>query len=188
LDYAIETASDLVDADKLGLHMLKEPREEQDVIALFFDLLGAGYLKGFGFYSTHISEKYDGVAVFSLAKSPDVLFDPDACPLGVPADKFEQQDGTKRSPKRSFLEFKRTSDDLIRDLVRQDKSLPDIRWLVCWEIGDRHTREGYAIIPITSDDQRNNRDYYGVTHLMTGAGGHVQVISLKDVLGALRAQ
>ena len=53
----------------------KEPREEQDVVALFFNLIGAGHLKGFRFFSTHISQRYDGVGYFELEKSSNVLYD-----------------------------------------------------------------------------------------------------------------
>ena len=189
---AIGEGQDIEDAQRLGLHLLKVPREEQDVVALFFDLLGAGYLKGFEFYSTLVSGKYDAVAAFELQKSPDVLYDHKTSPLGIPEEKFRQfppDTHSVRSAQRSFLEFKLSSDDLVRDFRRQDKRPSDIRWLVCWDVGSAHRAEGYEIVDVLTEDQRNWREYYGVTHVLrTREGTQINLICLKTVLDVLRQQ
>jgi hypothetical protein len=58
----------------------------------------------------------------------------------------------------------------------------DIKWLVCWEIGDKHINEGIGLTAITEPAQVNQRDYYEVTHIMTEGQSKVYVICLKDVL------
>lgn len=161
-------------------HLVKVPQEEQDVIALFFDLLGAQRLKGYEIYSTHISRTYDGIGRFHLRESRESRYHKDTNPLGIPADKFVK--GEVKSPAKCFIEFKYSTDDLVKDVRRGDKRLQDIKWLVCWEVGKRHIEEGVGILEITTPAQINRRDYYGVTHIMTEGQDKVHVICLQDVL------
>jgi hypothetical protein len=168
-----------------GLHFTREPREEQDVVALFFDLLGMGKLRGFDVYSTHISRTYDGIGQFFLKDISANHYDAKANPLGVASDRFQK--GEVRSPSKNFLEFKYTTDGLVNDVRSGYKRLQDIKWLVCWEIGEKHTNEGIGITDITQPAQVNKRDYYGVTHLMTESQAKVFVVCLKKVLELLNA-
>jgi hypothetical protein len=175
---------DLEGAKELDLQVIKIPHEEQDVVALFFDLLGAGYLKGYQVLATKVSWKYDSIARFLLTYDESAVYHPINNPLGIPSEKFVE--GVKRSPERSLMEFKFSSDGLIRDILQEVKKLSDIRWLVCWEIGDLHKREDFEIIEITSEDQKHHREYYGTTHLLTDRRSNVHVICLKRVIEILR--
>ena len=177
--------TDLEGATALGIQIIKIPHEEQDVVALFFNLLGAGYLKGYNILATKTSTMYDGFAYFLLKLSEDTVYDHINNPLGIPSEKFGR-DGFKISPERSLIEFKLSSDGLIRDIIQQNKRLSDIRWLVCWEIGNLHERENFDIVEITSEDQKSYREYYGVTHLLTDEKTNVHVICLKRVIEILR--
>lgn len=167
------------------LHFKKEPKEEQDVIAMFFDLLGMEKIKGYQFYSTHISKKYDGIGMFQLSKSEDVIYNKENL-LGVSEDKFKS--GEIKSPKKCFFEFKMNSDQLVSDVRNGYKRLQDIKWLICWEIGKKHKDEGISVINITQPEHINYRNYYATTHLMSEGENSVFVIELKKVLEILKGR
>jgi hypothetical protein len=178
-----EEAFDREDLPLDYLHFKKIPKEEQDVIALFFDLLGLEKIKGFKVYSTHASRKYDGIGMFHINKSDDIIYDKETCLLGVSEEKFKKD--VIKSKKKCFIEFKYNSDYLVKDVRNGYKRLQDIKWLVCWEIGDRHIGEGISIIDITEPSRINSRDYHGVTHLMTEKENKVYVVELKKVVEIL---
>jgi len=184
LDRAINSGVNLsVPSMPLGLG--KIPREEQDVVALFFNLLGNGAIKGYTFFSTLISQQYDGVGYFDLEKVERNIYHPVNNPIGIPDENFARN-GRKTSSRRNFIEFKLSTDGLIRDIKRADKQLRDIKWLVCWEKGNLHTSEGISIDEILEDHQRGHREYYGVTDLMRDqAGTIVHVIRLEKVIEIL---
>lgn len=169
-----------------GLGFIKEPREEQDVIALFFNLLGANRLRGFRFYSTHISRKYDGVGTFELDELEENIYNETENRLGIAKDHFNR--GTVKSPKKNFIEFKYNTDALVGDIRSGRKRLQDIKWLICWEVGDKHVGEGIGITEILGPAHVNKRDYYGVTHIMTEGQDKVYVICLKTVIQILASQ
>lgn len=176
---------ELEGADQLDLQVIKIPHEEQDVVALFFDLLGAQHLKGYKVLATKTAAIYDGFAKFRLERNENTVYHSIKNPLGIPSGKFGK-DMIKRSPERSLMEFKFSSDGLIRDILHEDKKLSDVRWLVCWEIGHLHEREDFDVIEITSEDQKHYREYYGATHLLTDGRANVYVICLKRVIEILR--
>jgi hypothetical protein len=169
-----------------GLHFTRVPREEQDVVALFFDLLGGGKIRGFDIYSTHISRTYDGIGQFRLEDAPENHYEETTNPLGISSDKF--QNGQVQSPSKNFIEFKYSTDGLVNDVRSGYKRLHDIKWLVCWEVGEKHVAEGIGIIDITGPAQINKRDYYGATHIMTENQAKVFVICLKTVLEFLKTK
>lgn len=175
-----------IDLPRAHLAVLKEPREEQDVVALFFNLMGTGYLKGYRFYSTKIARQYDGVGYFELNKNNDILYDVASNPLGIPEELFAGQ-SRKASTQRNFIEFKISTDDLIRDIKNGDKQLRDIKWLICWKKGNRHASEGISIDEILEENQRGHREFYGITDIMRDATGtSVYVIRLQKVIEILR--
>ena len=166
--------------------LLKVPREEQDVVALFFNLLGSGYLKGYKLFSTHISQQYDAVAWFEIEKTESgAIYDEIENPLGIPEERFDNR-GIKRSPKRNFLEFKMSTDDLVLDIQHNEKQLKDIKWLVCWSKGKNHEKEGIDIDEILEEQYRGHREFYGVTDIMRDASGaKVHIICLEKVIEIL---
>ena len=174
---------ELPDLGLPGTNFVKVPKEEQDVIALFFNLLGSGNLKGFKFYSTHISRKYDGVGAFELSESKETVYDAENNVLGIAPDRFKNK--RVESPRKNFIEFKFNSDSLVADVRSGRKRLQDMRWLICWEIGQNHVPQGIGITEILEPAQINKRDYYGVTHIMTEGQSKVHVICLKNVIDVL---
>lgn len=172
-------------AQELNLHLTRIPESEQDVIALFFDLLGLGAIRGYEVYATHTAQKYDGVGRFRIARDEHNIYSP-ANRLGIAEHKFRQNQVV--SPTKSFFEFKQTTDGFVRDYGSGDKRLQDVKWLVCWDIGSDHEEAGLAIIEILDPAQVNQRDYFGVTHIMTAGQDKVHIICLKTLLETLQAE
>jgi len=186
LEHLKDAAFGRVDLGTPWLNFSKIPGEEQDVVGIFFNLLGTGKIRGYDIFTTHISRTYDGVGKFVLEDKAENYYNPTTNRLGIAQDKF--RDGKAVSPSRCFIEFKYDTDGLVKDVRSGYKRLQDIKWLVCWQIGTRHTGEGIGIIDITEPAQINRRDYYGVTHLMTENQDKVFVICLKTVLDLLANQ
>ena len=59
------------------------PREEQDVIALFHQLIGAGVIRGIKFFGSHSNIRYDGLVELDYS-ADDVVFNERTCILGIP--------------------------------------------------------------------------------------------------------
>jgi hypothetical protein len=166
-----------------GLHLSRVPDSEQDVVALFFDLLGENYIRGYDVYATHTAQKYDGVGRFELRGAEENYYNAETNRLGIPRDRFEN--GVRRSAERNFLEFKLSSDGLITDLESGAKRLSDIKWLICWEIGRRNVGYGAGITEILEPAHINQREYYGVTHILTEGADKVHVLCLRSVIDYL---
>ena len=64
---------------------LSRPRTEQDVVALFHQLVGAGVIKGLRFFATSQSERYDGLIELHYA-ADEHLYNAKTAPLGVRRD------------------------------------------------------------------------------------------------------
>jgi len=167
-----------------GLHLTRVPQEEQDVIALFFDLLGSGKLRGYNIYSTHVSRTYDGVGTFSLEDKPENRYNAETNRLGIAQNKFGKA-GRVTSQTKCFVEFKYTTDGFVRDYRSDIKRLQDIKWLICWEIGSKHINEQIGLLDITEPEYVNQREYYGVTHIMSEHQSRLHVICLQKVMSLL---
>lgn len=63
--------------------IVSEPQKEQDVIALFHELLAIGLLKGYEIFATSQSEVYDPLYALSYASDAGLRFDRQHQPLGV---------------------------------------------------------------------------------------------------------
>lgn len=175
----MEAAKSRPELGVAGIGLTRIPREEQDVVALFFDLLGLGILRAMRCtqptFREHMTEL--GSLNSPMHLKIDTTLQPTAWVL---PNKF--QGGLVRSPSKCFVEFKFTTDGLVRDVRSGEKRLSDIKWLVCWEIGNRHINEGIGITDITEPAQQNQRDYYRVTHIMTEGQSKTYVICLQKLL------
>lgn len=113
--------------------ILSTPQSEQDVIALFHELLGTGILRGFGFLATSESNIYDSVFVTQYA-GDDIIYSADRA-LGV-SEKVDRRESVPH-----ILEYKFDSDALVDDFAKEKKYVVDINLLVCWNIGPKTKRE-----------------------------------------------
>ena len=135
------------DLDVPGLASQKVPRDENDVIALFFELLGRGYIKGYQSFGLSQMDSYDGR--FVLTRSGDET-DP-----AIPADDRHL----------SAIEFKVLASSLIRDLEREAKDARDLKLVIAWEEGSSNSDQ-YGFADIEHSRFHPNNVYLGVTRYL----------------------
>ena len=152
------------------LSMKKEPHDEDDVIALFFELVGRGYLEGYKVFGLSQIDQYDCRAVIKYT-STDV--DPD-----IPPDDRQLK----------VVEFKLKASSLIQDLSRGSKNSTDIDLLIAWSEGTSSS-EIFAFTDIEHSDYNPDRLYSGVTKYLSDSrtGAQIQVILLDNVVAGIEA-
>lgn len=140
------------------------PTREQDVIALFHQLIAGGVIRGISIMSTNERFTYDGLfkVSFDLVEALYV-YDPDKNPLGVPLATANALHGKVTAPR--VLEYKLCLDGLIEDLDNQDKNIKDINLCIAWTTGDLY-KERYGVTSILVPENADQREYHGVTHVL----------------------
>ncbi|AQR72457.1 ATP-binding protein [Sphingomonas sp. LM7] len=141
------------------------PTREQDVIALFNQLIAGGVIRGIRVMSTNERFTYDGLfkIVFDLEKEIYV-YDSELNPLGVSDEIAEALHGRVTDPQ--VLEYKFSLDGLIEDFDSQDKNINDVNLCICWETGESY-QERYGITSLLVPENFDQRQYHGVTHVLT---------------------
>lgn len=147
----------------------KVPRDENDVIALFFELLGKGYIRGYQSFGLSQMDSYDGR--FILTRSGD-----ETAPA-VPTDDRQL----------SAIEFKVLASMLIRDLEREAKDARELKLVIAWDEGSSNS-EQYGFADIEHSRFHPNNVYQGVTRYIqnTRSGSQIQVLLLKSVVEDLK--
>lgn len=142
------------------------PTREQDVIALFNQLLAGGVIRGIRIMSTNERLTYDGlVRVIVTPPKEHHIYDKEKNPLGVLEENIEGISiPFKSSPK--ILEYKFSLDGLIEDIENGNKNSNDISIVVCWETGKEY-EQNYSITSLINPDNLSLREYHGITHTMT---------------------
>lgn len=149
-----------------NLGILSVPTREQDVIALFNQLIAGGVIRGIRIMSTNERFTYDGLyRIFLKEPVEHHLFDQDNNPLGVLRDKII--DGQLPFTSHPLvLEYKFSLDGLMEDIADETKNSNDIGLVVAWETGSLY-QENYHITSLIDEDNLSLRQYHGVTHVMT---------------------
>jgi hypothetical protein len=140
------------------------PTREQDVIALFHQLIAGGVIRGIGIMSTNERFKYDGLFRISFDLDPEIyIYDAESNPLGVSNAVATALKGKHTSPK--ILEYKFCLDGLVEDFDSQDKNIKDIDLCIVWETGNLF-KERYGITSLLIPENADQRQYHGVTHVL----------------------
>jgi len=171
------------------ISMTAEPSREQDVIALFNQLLAGGVIRGIKVVGTNEMMTYDGAYRVRIGPNySDHTYSKDTNPLGIVSfrvDEYENElpDGFV-STDLKVLEYKRSLDGLIYDITTGDKKSSEIDLIIAWEAGEKY-KEYFGITSYLTDDARENRQFHGVTHALHDENGiHVMdAILLKDLIG-----
>ena len=137
-----------------------EPRTEQDVVALFNQLVAGGVIRGLKIMATSGSEKYDGIYRVWLKEPLDNhLFDKEKNPLGISKRALSEEFVSKPY----ILEYKYDIDALIREFETNQKTEKNINLAIAWNMGENwNTR--YTINPLLHFDNIQNRIFHGATH------------------------
>ena len=151
------------------LAIKKVPRDENDVIALFFELLGRGYIDGYQSFGLSQVDPYDGR--FILRRSGDKT-DPI-----IPSDDRQL----------SAIEFKVTASLLIQDLEREAKNPRELKLVIAWEEGSLNSDQ-FGFVDITHSRYYPDNVYPRVTRYLqdTKSGSQIQILLLKSVVDDIR--
>ena len=164
-----------------------EPRSEQDVVALFNQLLSTGIIRGIEIISSSEYEQYDGLFRY-VVEPPFSKYehDGDRNPLGVIAEALPP-DEEKISGKVEVLEYKLRFDDLIDDFAKEVKDPSVIKLIIVWEMGE-NWKSVYGVTSFLALRNVQHRRNHGVTHQFMHAersGGVFDAIVLKDLISYL---
>lgn len=137
-----------------------EPKSEQDVVALFNQLLAGGVIRGIKVMASSSHKQYDGLYRYHLA-APIInhIYDKDKNRLGVEETKMAEGFTTKPY----ILEFKHGFDQLMTDFDNEEKSESSIHLAVVWDMQSRY-KERYQVVPLLHPDNIHLRHFHGVTH------------------------
>ena len=166
------------------LPIRSEPLVEQDVVALFNQMLSSGLIRGVQLIASSQYNQYDGLYRVKMDPPFEKFVRSDANPLGIDESHFGQEG---MQTKVKVLEYKFTLNGLIEELQAGVKDINDIGLVVAWELGDKW-REMFDVTPLLDDDTTHHRQIHGTTHSFTHSvsGTHAfEAIILRDLVGYL---
>jgi len=149
---------------KIGI--TSNPTREQDVIALFNQLIAGGVIRGIRVMSTNERFTYDGL--YKIVIEPpkeNHLYHRDNNPLGV-LEELISDVTLPFCSNPEILEYKYSLDGLIEDISDETKNSNDINLVIVWETGDLY-KGNYHITSLLDENNLSLRQYHGVTHLIT---------------------
>jgi hypothetical protein len=141
------------------------PLNEQDVVALFNQLLAGGVIRGVRLMSSSTFNQYDAICRLQLRKPLEHhTFDLQKNPLGV-----EQSNATKEFVSEPrVLEYKYSFDALLEEFEKEIKAEKELHLVVAWETGKRW-KERYEITSLLDLSNLHHRYFHGGTHLVKSA-------------------
>jgi hypothetical protein len=151
------------------------PTREQDVIALFNQLVAGGVIRGLRIMSTNERFTYDGM--YKIAFTPpeeNHLFDRDSNPLGITRENFHPQDFVSRP---RIMEYKFSLDGLIEDIESGEKNAKDLGLVIVWETGNSY-KQNFHIVSLLDEDNLSERQYHGVTHVIQNYQSDTRVMDM----------
>lgn len=139
-----------------------KPLNEQDVIALFNQLLAGGVIRGVRIMATSQHRQYDGIFRLCL-KEPfeNYTFDKQSNPLGIERSMTNQ--AYLSEPR--ILEYKYSFDALIEEIGKEEKNERQIKLIIAWEMG-KNWPNRYEITPLLHLDNVHHRYFHGCTHII----------------------
>lgn len=162
---------------KNEISIVSIPQKEQDVIALFNQLIAGGVIRSINLLATSQTMQYDGVYRYVISSDEGTYaFDGDSNPLGLEPEKlknFESQ------PK--VLEYKHNLDYLIQDFHNEEKRADDVNLAICWEMGSLW-KEDFECTSYLLDDNISHRNYHGLTHQLNSATSRIDVVVLSELI------
>jgi hypothetical protein len=165
----------VIDAKEVALVSI--PREEQDIIALFHELVGMNVIRGLRFYSTGYNTRYDGLFYYRYDKTH--RFDSRENFWGVDPGKAPSESGSL------VIEYKHSMDGLIRDFEKEEKNPREIALVVCWDLGTEY-KKNYEVMSFLVGQEGGTREHYAATHAVYMGTGRstkaFEVICLKDLV------
>jgi hypothetical protein len=168
--------------DSVLVHKYFPPLEEQEVISLFFELIVKDILKGYKPVILSGYQVYDGLFNYALKQADDTEYS-NSNKLGIRKNIFVSNDGLLS--KEILIEFKKSLNDVYKDIDTNRKDLSHIDILVCWDVNfDNRAKLQGDRGDILQEKDITMNVYYGVTHQLIGGGRQqpLPIIELKKIL------
>jgi len=153
------------------LSIKKIPDDEETVIALFYELIGRGYLKGYKTYANYRNGQYDAKGILISPAEPD-------------------EPEIERDSDLHIFEFKKKLSGIIDNFESEDKDPEEIDLLICWEDDiEELDNENYQMIHIEHSVHSSN-PYYGVTKCLrvNEVPAEIQVLVLSELIEKIRKE
>lgn len=151
-----------------NLSIMKEPVNETELIALFYELVGRGYLNEYRTYALFPWDQYDGKMMLKGPRARDFTLptiDPD-----IPV-----------------VEFKHKVSDIVADFEDDVKTATDITLLVAWINDYRGTHMNYEVIEVRGSELEDRALKHVTTCLHQRTSGHkIQLLLLQEVVADIR--
>lgn len=161
--------------------MSVEPANEQMLIALFHELIGAGILKGYKAHRLSAAETYDGIYEYKIEKSHIGSEHWNEWLQSFPAkERKEKEDSGYYHVDLIIVEFKMHLEKIITDFLQKTKYHPHIKLIVAWDANkDSIKRRGWLLEDLPQPKQK----FYGAKwRLRPSAEGQTRGILATDVL------
>jgi hypothetical protein len=168
------------------LPIRSEPRVEQDVVALFNQMLSSGLVRGIQLISSSQFNQYDGLYRVRMDPPFDKFILGSANPLGIEGEFFNSDE--PYISKIKVLEYKHSLDSLVEEFQSGVKAVEDIGLVVTWEMHDKW-RQMFDAVCLFDEDNTHHRQIHGTTHSFTHSvsGNHAfEAIILKDLVAYLK--
>lgn len=152
----------------------KVPRDENDVIGLFFEMAGRGLFPDYKIFGLSQKNKYDCGAAIKREKDTNNVFKP------------------SDNSKLRTVEFKVRSSEIIRDFDRGTKDSRDVDLVIAWEEGNYNSRN-YAIYDIDQSKAYGaspKRVFPKASKFIydTRQGFEAQILLLSEVVAEIKSQ
>jgi hypothetical protein len=161
-----QTHEQFWERENLGIDALaqrKVPRDENDVIALFFELTGRGHFGGFQWYGLSSKDPYDSRAIYRPVDT------------GTPPTLGELR----------TVEFKLRGASIARDFDREEKKFDEVDLIVCYEV-DESPVPTYQVVELERSQlgRSETEPFPGVTHVLydTTTGREIQILPIRAFL------
>ncbi len=166
-----------VTVNNLPCAYISTPQSEQDVIALFHELIGMGLIRGLKFLATSGIFKYDACFLTSYLDA-SLAYNHQDRPLGVNPHLV----GGTRESRPFVLEYKYDFDAFVTDLEKEVKHLSEVDAVVCWTIGSAY-KERFRVSSYLVGDEGAGRQYFGATHaLWQDREKRLEIYCLSDLI------
>jgi hypothetical protein len=154
------------------------PQVEQDVVALFNQLLAGGVIRGIRLMASSQRNQYDGIYRQIISRPfPNHEFNIDSNPLGIQSSWLIKE--IESEP--LILEYKYTFQSLVEDIDKQEKDEKQINLVVAWTMGDTATMK-YDVLSTLFLPNMQHRSFHGQTHEISSKGIHVFDAIILDEL------
>lgn len=156
------------------IELESEPNEEQDVVAVFNQLIGLDLMSGYSPVYFSENDRYDSF----------FEYDPDEV-TSILQDVFPGESDVGGRNRQGIAEFKFDGKSLIEDIVNYQKKWEDIQFLICWKVSVEKRKLAGDAIHFSEATSPSDRKYVGVTHIANlDSAGQIPVytIALKTLI------